>query len=137
MQASTFLDCGSASGTHAHGLHRFVLVQSLLRLHVRGLQVEHHLLHGAREGVGSLVLVGKVDDEAIVAADVHARVGRESNRNRVRHPTFADLLIVCPQRDVATCAWLVLVRLEQHLHRHIASGNLLRRYLLVGLDTQE
>src|SRR6266487_7166303 len=111
LRRHSFLDCGSASGTLADGLHLRVLVQGLFHLLVRRLQVEHDLLHGACKDILSLVLVGAVDDEAVVAANVHARVGRESNRNRVRHPTLANLLVVRPQRDVATGARLVLVGL--------------------------
>ena len=137
LRRHSFLDCGSASGSLADGLHLRMLVQGLLRLVVRWLQVEHDLLHSTREGVRGLVLVGTVDDEAIVAANVHARVGREEHGHRPRHLALADLLVVRPQRDVATGARLVLVGLEQHLHRHVAGRDLLRGHLLVGLDTQE
>ena len=122
---------------YADSLHLLVLVQSLLRLVVRRLQVEHDLLHGACEGIRSLVLVGEVDDQAVVAADVHARVGREEHRHRTWHPALADLLVVGPQRHVAAGARLGLVGLEQHLHGHVAGRDLLRGHLLVGLDAQE
>ena len=131
------LDCGSAGSPLPDSLHLRVLVQGLLRLLVRRFQVEHDLLDGAREGVRGLGLVGEVDDEAVVAANVHARVGRAQDRHRMRHPAFADLLVVRPQRDLATGARLGLVGLEEHAHGHVTCGDLLRRHLLVGLDTQE
>src|SRR6185437_10454846 len=35
-----------------------------------------------------------VDNPSVVAADVHARVGREADRDRVVHPALADGLVV-------------------------------------------
>ena len=57
------------------GVDRRVLVQRLLLIERPGrFEVEDDLLDGSREGVGRLVLVVEVDDEAVVAADVHAGV---------------------------------------------------------------
>ena len=137
LRRHSFLDCGSVSGTYADSLHLLVLVQSLLRLVVCRLQVEHDLLHGARESIWGLVLIGKVNYEAVVTADVHTRVGRAQHSDRMRHPALSDLLVVGPQCHFPAGARLWLVGLEQHLHAHIASRDLLRGHLLVGLDAQE
>ena len=45
------------------------------------LEVEDDLFDGARERVGGLGLVVQVDDETVVAADVHAGVGGEGDRD--------------------------------------------------------
>src|SRR5271157_1550355 len=86
----------SAGGAVADGLHLRVFVQGLLVIGCRGLEVEHDLLHGSGEGVRGLVLIGEVDDQAVVAADVHACVAGEGNRDGVGHHAFADLPLVGP-----------------------------------------
>src|SRR6516225_9614123 len=79
-----------------------VLVQRLLGLVVSRLEVEDDLLHGAGKGVWSSLLVGAVDDQAIVAANVHAAVAGKTEEDRLVHPTLADLLPVRVERDHAS-----------------------------------
>ena len=106
-------------------------------LGVGGLEVEHHLLDRAGERIGRLGLVVEVDDEPVVAADVHAGVGGERDRapcaacrprRSARRP---------PTASRAAGAGLGLVGLEQHLHGDVAGRDRLGRHLLVGLHAEE
>ena len=79
-----------------------VLVQRLgvLLAQVRG-DVEDDLLDLAREPERRLVRVAAVDDEAVVATDVHPGVAGEASRHGVLHPPTRDRLAVDEQRHLA------------------------------------
>src|SRR4051812_42629260 len=63
--------------------------------------VEHDLLDGSGERERCLVGVAAVDGQAVVPADVHARVAGELERHRVVHAAAADLLAVDVEGDLA------------------------------------
>src|SRR3954465_7369844 len=75
---------------------RGVLVEGVLvvAVDVRG-DVEDHLADSARERERRLVGVAAVDDQAVVAADIHAGVAAEPERDGVIHAAAADR----PRRD--------------------------------------
>ena len=62
-----------------------------------------------------LVGVAAVDDEPVVAADVHARVAREAPGHGVLHPPARDRLAVDEQRHLASGRRLRRVGREHHL----------------------
>src|SRR5664279_3008781 len=61
-----------AGDASCHGMECRVLVERLLVLMGGRLDVEDHPLDRTRERVRGLVLVGAVDHQAVVPADVHA-----------------------------------------------------------------
>ncbi len=95
--------------------------------------IEDDLLDRAGERERRLVGVASVDDQAVVAADVHAGVAAEDERHRVIQPSAADRLAVDEQRDLTGGGGLGLVGCEDHLDVHI-SGRQLALGLLVVLE---
>src|SRR4051812_27981331 len=93
--------CADAAG--GIGL-RGVLVEGVLvvAVEVRG-DVEDHLANRAGERERRLVGVAAVDDQAVVAADIHAGVAAEPERDGVIHAAAADRLAVDEQGDLAGC----------------------------------
>ena len=85
---------------------RGVLVERLLVLVAVRVDVEGDLLDLAREPERRLVRVAPVDDQAVVAADVHARVSGEAGRYGVLHPTRGDRVSVDEQRHPLPVAGL-------------------------------
>ncbi len=87
---------GSTGGTLPNGIDRGVGVQGLLGVGVGGLEVEHHLFYRSGERLGGLGLVVTVDDEPVVAADVHSGVGRECDGHGAGHVALADQFVSGP-----------------------------------------
>ena len=71
------------------GVHGELVLVSQMRA-----DVEHHLLHGAGEWEGLLVLVIEIHNATVVTSDVHAGIARESDRDRVVHSSLSDLAVV-------------------------------------------
>ena len=69
---------------------------------------------------GFSVLVGEVDDAAVVAADVHAGVAGEPDRHGVVHPAFADGPVVDEERHLAAGRRRRPVGRELHADGHLA-----------------
>ena len=74
-----------------------MLVECLLLVMARRLQVEDDLFEGSGELKGRLVLVGEVDDQTVIAPDVHTCIRTERDRHRMCHLASTDLLVIGPQ----------------------------------------
>ena len=84
--------------------------------------------NGARFGVAA------VDDAAVVAADVHARVAGEPERDGVVHPALADFVSVGEQADVPAGGGLGRVGVEFQPDVDLAGGQGGIGFLPVDLD---
>lgn len=102
-----------------------------------GLEVEDDLGDGPGERIGRLVLIAAVNDQAVVAADVHAGIGGKGQRHRLGQLTLSDQPIVGPERHPTTGGGDGLMGIEQHPHRDIPGGERLAGHLPVGFDAQE
>src|SRR6266576_5367037 len=111
-----------------------MLVQLLLMLsgQVR-IDVEDDLLDLAGERERRLVGVAAIHRQAVVAADVHARVAGEADGDGVLHATASDPLVVDVQGHLA--ARCRLGRVGGELHSHVdAPGRQPRLRLLLELE---
>jgi len=115
----------------------YVLVQRVLVLVNRRLEVENDLVPRARERVRPVVLVGEVDHKAVVTADVHARIRRARDGRGLLQPTLADLLAVRQSITLPPAPGLGFFGLERHLHDDVTDWDRLGGALLVALHAEE
>src|SRR4051794_11570437 len=92
---------------------RGVLVQGVFVAGVQvGSDIENDFLDRPRKRERRLVRVPSVDDEPVVATDVHPGIATKSERNRVLDPAAAHALAVDEERNLARRRGLRCVRSE-------------------------
>src|SRR3954452_3766908 len=117
---------------------RGVLVEGVFVVAVEvGGDVEDDLADRAGERERRLVGVAAVDDEAVVAADVHAGVAAEPERHGVVHPAAADRLAGDEQGDLARGGGFRRVGGEGELDVHLARRERSFGFLAVLEDAEE
>src|SRR3954467_13412941 len=102
-----------------------------------GSDVEDHLLYGPREHERRFVRVSSVDDEPVVATDVHAGIATESERNRVLDSTAAHALAVDEEGDLTRRRGLRCIRGEDKFDVHVPYGQRLVGLLVILEDAEE